>query len=76
MIYLFPGVFSENPVVLEASIARGGDAARSECLIEVADLEQVMQNEHRRMSTNFEPMVNRSGDLWICCSYMRLFFFF
>lgn len=29
---------SEN----QASIARGGDAARSDCLIEVADIEQVV----------------------------------
>jgi len=26
----------------QASIARGGDAARSDCLIEVADIEQVV----------------------------------
>ncbi len=32
---LFTGLHSQ------ASIARGGDAARSDCLIEVADMEQV-----------------------------------
>ena len=31
--------FSDNS---QASIARGGDAARSDCLIEVADIEQVV----------------------------------